>query len=99
MPDCMKDYQKEQEERWDAKKKATPLPTAPPVSEPAPSQKTKMDTQMLTQFGDDLHALCEEGMDYHQAIQQAAMVNFDCDPTMLALDVDPDPCPSFMLFH
>jgi hypothetical protein len=27
------------------------------------------------------------------------MVNFDCDPAMLAMDVNPDPCPSFMLFH
>jgi hypothetical protein len=54
--------------------------------------------EMMHAFGANLHALCEEGMEYEQAVEESFAVMFGMRGGVKQKE-DPDPCPVFMQRH
>lgn len=48
----------------------------------------------MVNFGNDLQAFCEEGMDYQRALEESYSANFGLELNPAQEEVDP--CPSFM---
>jgi hypothetical protein len=83
-------------EQLDKEEGTQPKP-APKTGE---SEQTEAQRkQMMSAFGADLHALCEEGMDYDQAVQECFATNVFGVMRGECLEEDADPCPAFMLKH